>query len=145
MSTNPYNPAFNAQLNNLNSLAAQLSQLQQQFPQAAATMPNLPQLAPTTEQPRQVRSVSGLTAAIKEQEALPNGSSEILMDDNEPTFYMIVKDENGKTPKQMTVGHFTVEMVDTDSQGFVTRRDFEAFEQRVIELLSKHEDKEAAE
>ena len=108
-------------------------------------MPNLPQLAPPAEPPRQVRSVSGLTAAIKEQDALQPGSSEILMDDGENTFYLIAKDKDGKSSKQMAVGHFTLEMVDTESQGFVTRRDFEAFEQRMIELLSKHEDKEAAE
>lgn len=87
MFNNQYNP-WQAQLQNMQN---QLQQLQQMTSQHQTTaLPVMPVMQPTV----QIQSVKGLEGA--NAYSLPNQSSIILLDTDEPVFYMKMTDANGR-------------------------------------------------
>lgn len=94
-------------------------------------------LQPISAQKRKVESVSGLKAAKEEQDKLPPDSSAVLFDKEHDIFYLIVKDENGKSPDRMTIGRFTLEQEDPRETEYVTRKDFDALKDEIVSLLKQ--------
>lgn len=86
---------------------------------------------------RSIQSCDGIRAAKAYQETLAPGSSDIVMDSNSDTFYVVMKDENGKSPELMTIGHFTLEQEEPPESIYITKKDFAAFEERIMKLLDK--------
>lgn len=84
-----------------------------------------------------IQSCDGIRAAKKYQETLAPGSSDIVMDSNSDTFYVVMKDENGKSPDLMTIGRFTLEQEEPPESIYITKKDFAAFEERIMKLLDK--------
>ena len=83
---------------------------------------------------RTVQSVHGIEAAREEQSKLKAGESAILLDDNDAVFYMIVKDKEGKSPKKIQVGRFTLED-EPDPPKYVTQDDLASFKQDILDAI----------
>ena len=110
----------------------QLAQLQSQIANMKAPAyqaPAIPQI------PTQIKYVDGINGAKELQSKMLPNSSEIVMDKNEDLFYVLSKDANGDIPKVMQMGRFTLEQEESNEPAYVTKKDFEAFEQKIIELL----------
>lgn len=135
----------------LSSIQGQIAQLNrnntyfQPMPNPYQAQPFVPQIPPvnSTAQPellyRQVSKVHGITGAKEYQERLAAGSSEIIVDDENNVFYLVVKDSNGKSPEQITVGDFKLRKQKVEETAYVTRQDFDAFtaEIRMLQTMSR--------
>lgn len=124
-------------LNQLQNMMGQMASLMQQ----ASNIPmqeTAPMLPPTVAAPspplRTVQSVHGIEAAREEQSKLKAGESAILLDDNDAVFYMIVKDKEGKSPKKIQVGRFTLED-EPDPPKYVTQDDLASFKQDILDAI----------
>ena len=129
----------------LSSIQRQLSQLR---PNTYYTPPQMPAYipqAPITQQPqpqqellyRQVSKVHGIAGAQEYQNKLAAGSSEIIVDDENNIFYLVMKDANGNAPEQITVGDFKLRKQKVEETAYVTRQDFDAFTAEIRQLLTK--------
>ena len=109
----------------------QLAQIQSQLSQMKQPtyQPALPQI------PSQIKYVDGINGAKELQSKMLPNSSEIVMDKNEDLFYVLSKDANGDVPKVMQMGRFTLEQEESNEPVYVTKKDFDAFEQKIIALL----------
>lgn len=95
-----------------------------------------PTFQPTIPQiPSQIKYVDGINGAKELQSKMLPNSSEIVMDKNEDLFYVLSKDANGDVPKLMQMGRFTLESEESNEPVYVTKKDFDAFEQKIISLL----------
>lgn len=112
---------------NLDSYQKQLEDLRRSF--QAQGLP--------TPAPHQIKYVDGMQGAKDYQSSLAPGESEIIMDKNEDIFYVASKDAKGDCPKLMTFGRFALEQEESPESMFVSKKDFAAFEQRIMALLQK--------
>lgn len=112
----------------LQNILAQMNNLAQQANNLTA-MPAFPSSpgaqSPTAvkQEPRKILYVRGIEGAKEEQQKLNNGESVIAMDDSEPVFYALSKDEDGKSPRRILIGRFTMED-EPDPPKYVTQEDF---------------------
>lgn len=120
----------------LDSFQKQLDDLKRDYSKLAP--PGQPALSPS----HQIQSCDGIRAAKAYQETLPPGSSDIVMDSNNDVFYVVMKDEKGKSPDLMTIGRFTLEKEEPPESIYITKKDFAAFEERIMKLLNKEETNE---
>lgn len=128
-------PAPNMQTYNdqMGAIQAQIARLQQQQVQPMPAA--VPQVMPM-QSIVQIKYVDGIGGAKEYQAGMPNNSSEILMDKNDDIFYVVSKDANGVSPKSMPIGRFVLEQEQDDTPQYVTKRDFDDFEKRIIGILS---------
>lgn len=119
----------------LNSYQRQLDELKQSYanltPPSAALVPA-----------HQIQSCNGIRAAKAYQDTLAPGSSDVVMDSENDVFYVVMKDEHGKSPDLMTIGHFTLEQEEPPESIYITKKDFTAFEDRIMKLLNKEDTNE---
>ena len=120
--------SYNQQIGAIQSQLAQLRQPQTIQPMAPLQIPS------------QIKYVDGLSGAKEYQSRMLANSSEIIMDKNTDIFYVVSKDANGASPKSMSIGHFTIEQEASDEPMYVTRKDLDAFEERIVSLLSKEKE-----
>ena len=124
-------------LNQLQNMIGQMAGLMQQASNIPMqeTAPMLPSPIAAPSQPlRTVQSVHGIEEAKKEQGKLQPGESAILMDDSDAMFYLIVKDKDGKVPRKIQVGHFTLED-EPDPPKYVTQDDLASFKQDILDAI----------
>lgn len=119
----------------LNSYQRQLDELKQNY---ANLTP--PQQSFATA--HQIQSCNGIRAAKAYQETLLPGSSDIVMDSENDVFYVVMKDEHGKSPDLMTFGEFTLKTEEPPESIYITKKDFAAFEERIMKLLNKEDTNE---
>lgn len=125
-------------MSQLTSLMSQVNNMPAQEAQPSAVPAALP--APSAAL-KTIRTCHGIEEAKEAQRKLNPGESEIVMDDSESIFYAITKDKEGKSPRKMMVGHFTMEeepeppkyITQTDLEAFKT--DFEAFKADLLNAI----------
>ena len=130
-------------LQQLQGMMGQMAGLMQQ----ASVLAPQPDVAPAavSEQPappiptckkefHKVKQVRGIEGAKEEQAKLMNGESDIVMDEDDPVFYMIMKDENGKSPRRITIGRFTLED-EPEPPKYVTQDDLASFKQDILNAI----------
>ena len=108
----------------LSAIQTQLAQMKS--PTFQTTIPQIPS---------QIKYVDGINGAKELQSKMLPNSSEIVMDKNEDLFYVLSKDANGDVPRLMQMGRFTLEAEESNEPVYVTKKDFDAFEQKIISLL----------
>lgn len=124
------------------AIRAQLASLQQ--PSLTQPVQQMQFQAPAPLQvPSQIKYVDGIGGAKEYQSKMLPNSSEILMDKNEDSFYVASKDANGVSPKSMPIGHFTLEQEAIDEPTYMTKKDFENFEAKIISILKANNTQEA--
>ena len=118
------------------SIQAQLAKLQQ---------PQLMQMPspPAQQIQRQIQYVDGINGAKEYQSRMPPNSSDVIMDKNDDIFYVVSKDANGVSPKRMPFSRFNIEFEDDGEPEYVTKKDFETFESKILEILSANKKQEA--
>jgi hypothetical protein len=122
------------QMQQIQNMMNQLSSLYSQV--SAPNADPIPQLSPTPQkaEPRIVKSVHGIEEARAAQGKLSAGESMILLDDAESVFYFIMKDKDGKAPRKIQVGKFTLED-EPDPPKYVTQDDLAAFKQDILDAI----------
>lgn len=128
------NPMQQMQMQQIQNMMNQLSSLYNQV-----STPNtdpIPALSPATQkaEPRTVKSVHGIEEARAAQNKLSAGESMILLDDADSVFYFIMKDKDGKAPRKIQVGKFTLED-EPDPPKYVTQDDLAVFKQDILEAI----------
>ena len=129
----------------LSSIQGQLAQIRPNTYYTPPQMPAYMSQAPMPQQPqpqpellyRQVSKVHGIAGAQEYQNKLAAGSSEIIVDDENNIFYLVMKDANGNAPEQITVGDFKLRKQKVEETAYVTRQDFDAFTAEIRQLLTK--------
>ena len=129
----------------LSNIQGQIAQLR---PNTYYTPPQMPAFVPQAPLPepkpiliqRQVNHVDGIQGAKEYQDKLDAGSSEILLDNDNNVFYMVMKDANGNSPANIVVGDFTLRKQEVTKPEYVTRQDFDAFTAEIKQLLGAKEE-----
>ena len=97
--------------------------------------PVLPQQPNTTQKElRTIQYAHGIEDAKKKQSELSNGESAIVMDDSEAVFYAISKDKDGKSPRKLPIGRFTMEE-EPEPPKYVTQNDLADFKRDILEAI----------
>lgn len=125
----PNMDSYNQQLS---AIRAQLANYQQPQPIPLQT-PNTVQNP--VQMPSQIKYVDGIPGAKEYQSKMLPNSSEVIMDKNDDVFYVVSKDANGVSPKKIPFSRFSLEFEETDEPAYVTKKDFDAFESRILEIL----------
>lgn len=107
-----------------NDLLAKIGQLQQYQPHMPA-----PVAVP------QIDYVNGMDGAKEYLRNMPAGGKKILMDQDEPKFFVVSKDANG-TPAPIAFARFVLETEqEPEAPDYVTKQDFEAFKKELKQML----------
>lgn len=125
-----YMQQIQGMVNQLNGLMQQANSLPMQEPVYNPAL----QTPAAAKEPREVKYVHGADGAREEQRKLQNGESEIVMDDANPLFYMISKDKDGKSPRRIPIGRFTLED-EPDPPKYVTQEDLAAFKADLLNAI----------
>ena len=134
------NPMQQMQMQQIQAMMNQLSSLYSQvstpntdpLPVAA-----VPVAQPAPAQPaREVQYVHGFDGARDEQQKLKPGESAIVMDDAENVFYAIMKDKEGKVPRKLKVGRFTMED-EPDPPKYITQADLDDFKADLLKAIKE--------
>lgn len=131
------NPMQQMQMQQIQNMMNQLSSLYSQVstPSADPLPAVSPAVQPAPAQPtRTVQYVHGLDGARDEQQKLKPGESAIVMDDAESIFYAIMKDKEGKVPRKLKVGRFTMED-EPDPPKYITQSDLDDFKADLLKAI----------
>lgn len=130
-------PMQQMQMQQIQNMMNQLSSLYSQVstPSADPLPAFSPAAQPALAQPaRTVQYVHGLDGARDEQQKLKPGESAIVMDDAESIFYAIMKDKEGKVPRKLKVGRFTMED-EPDPPKYITQSDLDNFKTELLDAI----------
>ena len=111
------------------------SNLQTQIQQALNLMNRPPQPQAPTKQATTIPEVDGIEGARIFLKGMAPSSSAAVFDKNEPVFFGLAVDANGN-PAPIKRCPFTVEDVPGPGTDTITKADFEAFEQKIMALIS---------
>lgn len=121
--------------NMMSQLTSLMSQVTNNTPPEAQTLPAPAALpAPAEQELRVIKTVNGIEEARDAQRNLKPGESMILMDENESVFYAITKDKEGKSPRKIMVGRFTMEE-EPEPPKYITQTDLDAFKADLLEAI----------
>ena len=115
---------MNPQLNNLQT---QIQQIQSLMGKAPPTVP--------TQPPRTISKVAGVDGARQYQKTMPPNSQEAVFDKDEQVFFALAVDANG-VGQQMYRCPYTMEPIPEPGSDNITRKDFEAFEEKIMGLIT---------
>lgn len=133
---------MNAQFMQMQQIQNMMNQLSSLYSQVSAPSADpLPTVSsavqPAPAQPtRTVQYVHGFDGARDEQQKLKPGESAIVMDDAENVFYAIMKDKEGKVPRKLKVGRFTMED-EPDPPKYITQSDLDDFKADLLKAIKE--------
>ena len=132
------NETQSLQMQQLQKMLEQVTGMMQQVGSASTTVPQFTLPVQQPMQPAQtartVQYVHGLDGARDEQQKLNPGESAIVMDDAESIFYAIMKDKEGKVPRKLKVGRFTMED-EPDPPKYITQSDLDNFKTELLDAI----------
>ena len=125
------------QLQQIQEMMSQLAGLMQQVNSVQPPEPvpaGVPALSPQPKELRTIQYADGIEDAKNKQRDLLPGESMILMDSGEAKFYAISKDKEGKSPRKIPVGSFTMGE-EPDPPQYVTQADLADFKKDILEAI----------
>ena len=129
----PVSPTYQQQ--QIQNIQTQIAQLSQLLGQPAVTVPAIPQNTQISIPQQQIPTVNGIDGARAYQ--LGANSSIALFDMSEDKFYFVSTDVNG-TKAPIKVGKFTIETEASETEKYITRKDFDEFKADIKQLLSSN-------
>jgi len=125
------------QMQQIQNMMSQLASLMSQVNNAA--VPEAPPaqqaaLPAPVQPPRTIRTAHGIEEAREAQRKLSPGESEVILDESDSIFYVITKDKEGKSPRKMMVGRFTMEE-EPEPPKYVTQADLESFKADLLSAI----------
>lgn len=121
----------------IQNMLGQITSLMQQVnnsPALEQPAPAPPASPEPTHELRTIKTVNGIEEARAAQRKLLSGESMILMDESESIFYAITKDKDGKSPRKIMVGRFTMEE-EPEPPKYVTQADLESFKADLLNAI----------
>lgn len=125
------------QMQQIQNMMSQLTSLMSQVNNTSVPEPQqtaLPAAPAPSQELRTIKTVNGIEEARAAQRKLLNGESMILMDESESVFYAITKDKEGKSPRKIMVGRFTMEE-EPEPPKYVTQADLESFKTDLLNAI----------
>ena len=122
-------------------LNPQLSNLQTQLQQIQSLMGKTPPAVPASP-PHTIPEVDGIEGVRQFQKTMPPNSKDAVFDKVEPVFFALAVDANG-IPQPIKRCPYTMEDVPEPGSDTITRKDFEAFEEKVMGLIASMAPKKA--